>query len=115
VTNLQVCTNDGKIINLRTVNTVDKLAEAFGIINSIKTNRDNFKALIANDLEDELTIFGYKWSDWVHDFQYVYKKMALTEKLLKVNDAIKNIEKFYSGDRKEENAFNKLLNDIDSI
>lgn len=115
ITNLMVKSADGKTISLRTINSKDKLLEAFSIVSKEYQAIRDFKTYIDKDEQSEYLIFGYKWEDWLSDFQIVYKKMELTKKLAKINEAVCELEKFYSGERKEENSFNSLLNDIENI
>lgn len=116
ITNLIVKTGS-EMYNLRTVGSVDTLKKAFYEVCRIQISEEMFVTQIADGDKNAAnpTINGYAWSEWVSDFKTVYKKITLNESLNKVNNAIKDIEKFYSGDRKEENAFNALLGDIDNI
>ena len=49
------------------------------------------------------------------DIKNLCVKIDANARLAKVTAALKDLEKFYSGDRKEENAFNALLDSIGNI
>ena len=116
ITNLIVKTGS-EMYNLRTTWSVETLKKAFYEISRVKMADDMFVNQVADGDQSVAStkIEGYSWEEWLSDFKTIYKKITLNNTLNKVNNAIKDIEKFYSGDRKEENAFNALLTDIDNI
>ena len=114
ITNLKVGS-----INLRTVNNVQTLNEAFGIIyNKEEANNVFIKVVVDPDTAPdnlEFKIDGYTYDEWVHDFRILYIKISASKKLDTVSKAIKQLEDYYSDDKQTENKFNALLSDIADI
>ena len=114
ITNLKVGS-----INLRTVNNVQTLNEAFGIIyNKEEANNAFIKVVIDPDTAPdyiEFKIDGYTYDEWIHDFRILYIKISASKKLDTVSKAIRQLEDYYSDDKQTENKFNALLSDIADI
>ena len=114
ITNLKVGS-----INLRTVNNVQTLNEAFEIIyNKEEANNVFIKVVVDPDTAPdnlEFKIDGYTYDEWVHDFRILYIKISASKKLDTVTKAIKQLEDYYSDDKQTENKFNALLSDIADI
>ena len=114
ITNLKVGS-----INLRTVNNVQTLNEAFRIIyNKEEANNAFIKVVIDPDTAPdyiEFKIDGYTYDEWIHDFRILYIKISASKKLDTVSKAIRQLEDYYSDDKQTENKFNALLSDIADI
>ena len=119
LTSLMLNYNGHEIYNLRTISNVDKLYEVYSLLHKEVEQINKFNIDIVGEYlpmyNIDYKIYGYPWHWWLHDIKDIYIKIVASSKLNEVNKAINEIEKYYSGDRKEENAFNELLSNIDQL
>lgn len=116
VTNLLIETS-AKKLNLRTCTSLSDFYDAFKTIKEQFCYMEEFGKLL-DGTSMEISTYkwnGYTYDEWVNDLRLCIRKVSLNEKLATVNDAIKKLNNFYSGFRKEENEFNKLLSTIEGI
>ena len=115
-TNL-IYNDNSKSFNLRAVNSIDKLQEVYFEIYKKEEAAKSFSNMLKDvvDVKPTAKVCGFFIEDWLNDIKTIAAKISYTEKLNAINDALNNIEKFYSDERKEENAFNSLLSDIENL
>lgn len=101
--------------NLRTVGNVDELRKMFHIIYEKNLANNAFDRIIAEDTGKEHLIEGYTYDQWVQDFQTLYKKLTYNQKLTQIQTSIKALENYYTEDKRVEQKFNSLLDDVEKL
>ena len=116
-TNLTVKTRTD-VFNFRTCSTINDVFRGYMMLSAEWNAIDKFNAILASANIAETadpSFHGFTRAEWEDDIKNLCVKIDANARLAKVTAALKDLEKFYSGDRKEENAFNALLDSIDSI
>lgn len=101
--------------NLRTVGNVDELRKMFHVIYEKNLANNAFDRIIAEDTTKEHLIEGYTYDQWVQDFQTLYKKLTYNQKLTQIQTSIKALENYYTEDKRVEQKFNSLLDDVEKL
>lgn len=116
ITNLRISSRNSNDFSFRACSTLNEIYDGFKKIEAESSAIKSFNSLISDTGEQlDYIIFGYPYSAWQEDIKNIAKKLIYNQKFNAVNKAITNLEKFYSGDRKEEIAFNSLINDIENL
>lgn len=116
-TNLTVKTRT-EVFNFRTCTNINDVFRGYMMLYSEWNAIEDFNKLISYvDVSTKVnpSFHGFTREEWEDDIKNLCLSIESNEKLAKVNAALKDLEKFYSGDRKEKNAFDSLLANIDTI
>lgn len=116
-TNLTVKTRTD-VFNFRTCSTINDVFRGYMMLSAEWNAIDKFNAILASAKIAESadpSFHGFAREEWEEDIKNLCVKIDANARLAKVTAALKDLEKFYSGDRKEENAFNALLDSIGNI
>ncbi len=116
-TNLTVKTRTD-VFNFRTCSTINDVFRGYMMLSAEWNAIDKFNAILASAKITESadsSFHGFTREEWEEDIKNLCVKIDANARLAKVTAALKDLEKFYSGDRKEENAFNALLDSIGNI
>ena len=116
-TNLTVKTRTD-VFNFRTCSTINDVFRGYMMLAAEWNAIDKFNAILASAKITESadpSFHGFTREEWEEDIKNLCVKIDANARLAKVTSALKDLEKFYSGDRKEENAFNALLDSIGNI
>lgn len=116
-TNLTVKTRT-EVFNFRTCTNINDVFRGYMMLYNEWNAIDKFNAILASAKIAEtadLSFHGFTREEWEEDIKNLCVKIDANARLAKVTSALKDLEKFYSGDRKEENAFNALLDSIGNI
>ena len=116
-TNLTVRTRT-EVFNFRTCTNINDVFRGYMMLYSEWNAIEDFNKLISSvDVSTKVntSFHGFTREEWEDDIKNLCLSIESNEKLAKVNAALKDLEKFYSGDRKEKNAFDSLLANIDTI
>lgn len=115
-TNLILSIADRTNINIRTCKTISTLYYAYSLVSQEALCIDEFNnALKDFNIIHDVKIGNWTISEWKEDIINCTKKLILEEKLKKIENALIDLEKYYTDDRKEEIAFDNLLSEIDKI
>ena len=116
-TNLTVKTRT-EVFNFRTCTNINDVFRGYMMLYNEWNAIEDFNKMISSiDVNAKVNplFHGFTREEWEEDIKNLCLSIVSNEKLAKVNAALKDLEKFYSGDRKEENAFNALLDSIGNI
>ena len=116
-TNLTVRTRT-EVFTFRTCTNINDVFRGYMMLYSEWNAIEDFNKLISSvDVSTKVnpSFYGFTREEWEDDIKNLCLSIESNEKLAKVNAALKDLEKFYSGDRKEKNAFDSLLANIDTI
>lgn len=116
-TNLTVRTRT-EVFNFRTCTNINDVFRGYMMLYCEWNAIEDFNKLISSvDVSTKVnpSFHGFTREEWEDDIKNLCLFIESNEKLAKVNAALKDLEKFYSGDRKEKNAFDSLLANIDTI
>lgn len=114
-TNLTISSDGVSVINLRTVNDIDKLTDKFFprlivLADSIREARSLLLGIKCT--RDNMIVYGYKFKDWEEDFLKLVNKLKTIEELDKINKAIKQLPEFFTDEKKDDDLFNNILNSV---
>lgn len=116
-TNLTVRTRT-EVFNFRTCTNINDVFRGYMMLYNEWNAIEDFNKMISSvDVNAKVnpSFHGFTREEWEEDIKNLCLSIESNEKLAKVNAALKDLEKFYSGDRKEKNAFDSLLANIDTI
>lgn len=116
-TNLTVKTRT-EVFNFRTCTNINDVFRGYMMLYNEWNAIEDFNKMISSvdvNVKVNPSFHGFTREEWEEDIKNLCLSIESNEKLAKVNAALKDLEKFYSGDRKEKNAFDSLLANIDTI
>lgn len=116
-TNLTVKTRT-EVFNFRTCTNINDVFRGYMMLYNEWNAIEDFNKMISSvdvNVKVNPSFHGFTREEWEDDIKNLCLSIESNEKLAKVNAALKDLEKFYSGDRKEKNAFDSLLANIDTI
>lgn len=99
---------------LRTVSDPKDLVPVYSRLLAIKSYTEQaVKDLGVEDFPMEIS--GYLYEDWISDLKNLSTLLTLKEKIQKIEKGLKELEKFYSDGKKEEEAFNNLFSGLSNL
>lgn len=103
------------VINLRTVNNVEKLTDEYfsRLIVKADSIREARSLLLGiKCTRDNMIVYGYKFKDWEEDFLKLVNKLKAIEELGKINKAIEQLPEFFTDEKKDDDLFNDILSSV---
>ena len=114
-TNLTISSDGVSVINLRTVNNVEKLTDEYfsRLIVKADSIREARSLLLGiKCTRDNMIVYGYKFKDWEEDFLKLVNKLKAIEELGKINKAIEQLPEFFTDEKKDDDLFNDILSSV---